>query len=385
MQFGSDGAFYLLTYGDGFFNANPDAGMYKFEYVKGKRAPQAQLNADVTNGQAPLTVHFNSDGTRDPDPGDSITYAWDFDNNGTVDSVDPNPTYIYTANGVYTAKLTVTDSSGKTDIKTTQITVGNTAPKITITTPAEGGFFDWGDKIPFTVTVQDAEDGAGDCSKVEVTFVLLHDDHGHGEQNLIGCSGTLQTLAEDINHGGHLAGGISVSYTDKGSGGQPALTTIQQTVVQAKKHEGELMTSRSGTASATSYLGSPSYASSLDPGDWVAVNRKVDLRNINQISLNVASCGTTVDAPAGSLELRLDSPTGPLLKAVDVKVTNNSEYCAYVPTFKTLTVPVTDPGGAHTLYLVPKAVDGGLAKDLFLIDWIQFDGNGIGTLKEETK
>ena len=39
MQFGADGAFYLLTYGDGFFAANADAGMYKWEYVKGQRAP----------------------------------------------------------------------------------------------------------------------------------------------------------------------------------------------------------------------------------------------------------------------------------------------------------------------------------------------------------
>ena len=40
MQFGADGAFYLLTYGDGFFAANADAGMYKWEYVKGQRAPE---------------------------------------------------------------------------------------------------------------------------------------------------------------------------------------------------------------------------------------------------------------------------------------------------------------------------------------------------------
>ena len=50
LQFGADGAFYLLTYGDGFFAANPDAGMYKWEYVKGQRAPQAVLTASVTNG-----------------------------------------------------------------------------------------------------------------------------------------------------------------------------------------------------------------------------------------------------------------------------------------------------------------------------------------------
>ena len=32
--------FYLLTYGDGFFNINQDAGMYKWQYVKGTRAPE---------------------------------------------------------------------------------------------------------------------------------------------------------------------------------------------------------------------------------------------------------------------------------------------------------------------------------------------------------
>ena len=39
MEFGPDGTFYLLTYGDGFFAINPDAGMMRWEYVKGQRAP----------------------------------------------------------------------------------------------------------------------------------------------------------------------------------------------------------------------------------------------------------------------------------------------------------------------------------------------------------
>jgi PKD repeat protein/type 1 glutamine amidotransferase len=379
MQFGPDGAFYLLSYGDGFFNQNPDAGLYKFEYVGGKRAPQAAIGATPTDGKAPLTVHFSSEGSRDPDPGDSIAFAWDFDDDGTVDSIDPNPTHVYAANGVYTAKLTVTDSSDKSDSKSTVITVGNTAPVITISAPAEGGFFDWGQRIAYTVSVTDAEDGAGDCSKVDVTFVLLHDTHGHGEQNVTGCSGTLQTLAEDASHGGQLAGGISVSYTDKGAGGQPPLTTVTQTVVQAKRHEAELMTERSGTSAATSYFGTPTYASSLDPGDWLAVNRKVDLRNMTSISVDVAACGTTVGAPAGVLELRLDSPAGALVKSFDVKVTDAGQYCSFVPTLQTLTVNVTDPGGGHQLYLVPKAAAGGPNRDLFYVNWVQFNGAGIGS------
>ena len=117
-QFGADGNYYLLTYGDGFFTANPDAGLYRFEYVAGPQRPQAVLNADPTSGTAPLTVQFSSAGSRDPDEGDSIRFEWDFDGNGTVDSIDPNPTHTYTANGVYTARLTVTDAAGKSDSKT---------------------------------------------------------------------------------------------------------------------------------------------------------------------------------------------------------------------------------------------------------------------------
>ena len=113
MEFGPDGTFYLLTYGDGFFAINPDAGMMRWEYVKGQRAPVAVLTASRTDGPVPLTVNFSSAGSNDADPGDSIRFEWDFDGNGTVDSVEPNPTHTYTTRGRYTAKLTVIDSSGK--------------------------------------------------------------------------------------------------------------------------------------------------------------------------------------------------------------------------------------------------------------------------------
>ena len=123
---------------------------------------------------------------------------------------------MYAQNGVYTARLTVTDSSGKTATQTTTITVGNTAPVLTLSSPVNGDFFAWGDDVPFTVTGTDAEDGPIDCSRVTVTFVLVHDQHGHGEDSATGCTGTLPTDPDDASHGGYIAGGISVSYTDPG-------------------------------------------------------------------------------------------------------------------------------------------------------------------------
>jgi cytochrome c len=133
MRWGPDGNFYLLSYGDGFFRPNPDALLVKFSYVKGTRAPTAKLTA-TPSGQAPLTVNFSSDGSADPDPGESIRFDWDLDGNGTIDSTDPDPAFTYAANGVYTARLTVTDSSGKTATANTTITVGDTAPEVRPTT-----------------------------------------------------------------------------------------------------------------------------------------------------------------------------------------------------------------------------------------------------------
>ena len=68
---------------------------------------------------APLTVQFTDESTS------VITsWQWDFDNNGTVDSVEQNPSYTYTGTGRYTVKLTVTGPGGTDDeIKTDYIRV----------------------------------------------------------------------------------------------------------------------------------------------------------------------------------------------------------------------------------------------------------------------
>ncbi|MBY8873762.1 ThuA domain-containing protein [Micromonospora sp. PLK6-60] len=375
MRWGADGNFYLLTYGDGFFNINPDAAMVKFSYVKGLRAPSAVLNATPTNGRAPLTVAFSSEGSKDPDPADSISFAWDFDGNGTTDSVDPNPTFTYTTNGVYTARLTVTDSSGKSASANTTITVGNTAPTVTVNTPLEGGFFQWGDDIPFSVTVTDPEDGPVDCGKVEVTFVLGHDSHGHGEANMFGCSGVLPTEADNASHGGYIYGVISASYTDKGANGQPALTTVGQQIIQDKRQEVEFAQEQSGTTVATSGdVGGGQQRGSLDPGDWIAINNKVNLKNMQSVTLRTSGgSAATAGQPRFGVEFRLDSPTGPLLTTATVNATTGNTA------FTSTNAPLTDPGGSRKLYLVFTTVPGGPASGFGNLNWVHFNGQGIGT------
>ncbi|HEY6891103.1 MAG TPA: ThuA domain-containing protein [Solirubrobacter sp.] len=384
MQFGADGAFYLLTYGDGFFAANPDAGMYKWEYVKGQRAPSAVLTADKTDGPAPLTVQFSSAGTTDADPGDALTYAWDFNGDGTTDSTAQNASYTYTATGVYTAKLTVKDSSGAQDVKTTVITVGNTSPVITITIPTDGDFFEWGQRIPYRVTVTDAEDASIDCSKVKTTFVLIHDQHGHGEDEKLGCSGWLDTLAEDAAHGGYIAGGVSVEYTDKGGAGStPPLTTVKQHVVQIKRQQAEYVQQESGTTVAAVPAGEADpgggqVRSSLDPGDWIALNRSYNLQNMDK-KITFRFGGGSATNPAGAdraaVEIRTGSPTGPIVQTVTLKSTSNANNNTY--TSQTFDLNYS---GTQRLFFVFRAVAGAgaPANGFGNLSWIEFSGAGVG-------
>ncbi|MBD3244401.1 MAG: PKD domain-containing protein [Candidatus Moranbacteria bacterium] len=79
----------------------------------------AQFNANQTSGRAPLTVQFT-----DQSFNNALTWSWDFDNDGVVDSNHQNPVYIYNSPGIYSVKLVVTDSnSSDSELKTGYIEV----------------------------------------------------------------------------------------------------------------------------------------------------------------------------------------------------------------------------------------------------------------------
>ena len=236
MEFGPDGALYVLEYGDGFFAENPDAQLSRIDYVGGgNRSPLPVVSADPTAGADPLTVSFSSDGTTDPD-GDKVRYQWDFEGDGTFDSEVRNPSHTYTEPGVYRATLTVTDVGGKgrgrhasADV---DIVVGNQVPQVTLLAPTEGQPFQFGDTVAFEVQVTD--DQAVDCGRVTVTYVLGHDTHGHPQTTATGCTGTIETTVPE----GHdpaeddLNAVFVAEYTDAGTGDLPALTGSDQVVLE---------------------------------------------------------------------------------------------------------------------------------------------------------
>ena len=213
MEFGPDGALYVLEYGDGFFSENPEAQLARIDYVRGNFTPVPRMAAEPTiSPDAPLTVTFSSEGTSDPD-GDPITYAWDFDADGTVDSTEPNPTFTYEETGVFEPTLKVTDRTGRSASASTRIIVGNTPPAVEFVRPVPGQPFSFGQQVEFEVRVTD--NSPVDCSRVTVVYVLGHDQHGHPLSATSGCSGTIQTFV-DSGHAGaeNLSAVFVATYTD---------------------------------------------------------------------------------------------------------------------------------------------------------------------------
>ncbi|WFE29746.1 ThuA domain-containing protein [Solwaraspora sp. WMMD791] len=368
MEIGPDGTLYVLDYGDGFFRANPDASLYQIRYVKGTRGPVAELTASATSGQAPLTVQFSSEGSRTPEVGASISYAWDFNGDGTTDSTDPDASYTYTSNGVYYAQLTVTDTNGKQATLSRTITVGNTAPTVVVNTPLSGSFFNWGDTVPYTVTVTDPEDGTIDCSRLEVTFVLGHDEHGHPQTTTTGCTGNLPTPADGADHAGsYLFGGISASYTDLGAGGQPALTAVGQATIQLYQQQAEFAPVKQGVSvSNTSDTGGGQQVSGITNGGHIAFD-PINLGGIDTVTLRHAGGSTaTAGTPRAVVELRVDAPDGPLVASTTLNATTGTNAWASTD------VAVDHPAGTHRLYLVFRSVEGGPTFNMFNLNWVQF-------------
>jgi cytochrome c len=357
-KFGPEGSMYVLDWGGGFGRDNPDSGLYRIDYVSGSRSPTAVATATPDSGQAPLQVRL--DGARSTDPErEQLTYAWDFTGDGTVDSTEPAPSHTYADNGVYNARLTVTDPHGKTGTTTVPITVGNTRPVVDFRLPPNGGFFNFGDTISWDVSVTDAEDSQIADADIVIQPALGHDDHPHPADPMHGRTGSVTTSlggghGEDMN----VFYVIDGRYTDKGgAGGIPALTGSDTTLLFPKQREAEFFdASENVTVGASRDVEGHGNAITGQHGAWASYN-PVHLSNVDDLVLRVSA------GSQGTIELRRDAPNGPLLGTAQVPATSGGQYTD-------VRVDVSDPGQTFTLYAVfPGAGERRL-------NFIEADGKG---------
>ena len=158
MEFGPDGALYLLEYGTGWFTQNLDARLSRIDYVRGNRQPVARIEADSTVGATPLAVRFSGAPSEDFD-GDSLQYAWSFDGTGEVQSTEKEPTFTFEEPGLYKPTVTVTDPDGQTSTASVEVIAGNAVPELALEFSGNRTFFWDGAPLQYAVDVADAEDG----------------------------------------------------------------------------------------------------------------------------------------------------------------------------------------------------------------------------------
>lgn len=87
--------------------------------------PVSRWNFDPDNEHSGTTVSFDGRNSYDPN-GITVSYAWDFDGNGTTDATTEQANHVYDSSGSYSASLTVTDVDGNidTETKTVMVTLG---------------------------------------------------------------------------------------------------------------------------------------------------------------------------------------------------------------------------------------------------------------------
>ncbi|MEN2281108.1 PQQ-dependent sugar dehydrogenase [Algoriphagus sp. SE2] len=171
MQYGPDGALYVLEYGTFWRSQNDDSGLYRIEFAAGNRKPSVKISADKQSGTAPLEVRFSSEGTVDVDEGDQLTYQWDFD--GEASSSEKNPTFKFEKAGEYTTTLTVTDQSGASTAESIDILVGNEAPTVSIDWGANKSFYFGNETVMYEVRVSDKEDTSISDSDINFSIDYL--------------------------------------------------------------------------------------------------------------------------------------------------------------------------------------------------------------------
>src|SRR5690606_23611467 len=245
MEFGPDGALYVLDYGLSWFQGDEHSALYRIENAEDGFSPIAEVRADKTSGAAGLKVRFTAT-AKDADSTD-LTYSWDFGDGTKGEGL--TPTHKYKKTGTYSATFTAKDPEGNTGNASVRIVVGNTEPTVQIDVPGNGSLAASGEPVPFKVTVTDPEEKV-DCSQVKVVYSLGHDSHAHELTSETGCEGTLNPPPGDGGHdpNANIYGVVGAAYTDGGANGQEALTGTARTVLQPLHRQAEHFSTQQGVS-----------------------------------------------------------------------------------------------------------------------------------------
>ncbi|MDQ6682344.1 MAG: PKD domain-containing protein, partial [Chloroflexota bacterium] len=183
-------------------------------------------------GAAPLTVQFDASSSGSSDPSAVLSFAWDFTDDGTIDSTAASPTFTYTTPGIYTARLTISDGSRTTSDSVAIDARGNQAPVPVIDAPSKTTTWAVGQALSFSGHATDAEDGTLGAASLQWSLALSHcpsNCHSHYIQAWAGVSSG-SFAAPDHQYPSYLV--LTLTATD--SAGVSASTSIRLSPRTAK-------------------------------------------------------------------------------------------------------------------------------------------------------
>jgi uncharacterized delta-60 repeat protein len=173
--------------------------------------PTADFSGNPTSGDKPLEVTFTDQSIP---VGEIDSWSWDFDNNGTIDSNEENPTYIYNNTGIYTIKLLVAGPNGMDqERKVNYITINDPVPI------ADFYAFPTSGSEPLQVHFTDTSWPTGDMQSWSWDF----DDDG-----------TIDSILQNPFYTYNSAGTYTVTLTVTSPGGTDAETKTDYIHVEAQ-------------------------------------------------------------------------------------------------------------------------------------------------------
>ncbi len=161
-------------------------------HVDAAGPPVANFTATPSD-TPPRTVSFT-----DTSSGGPTSWAWDFQNDGTVDSTAQNPTFTYPVAGQYTVKLTVSNAGGPSSKSTTLTVSDPPAPTANFTSGAAAS-------PPLTVNFTDTSTGAPTSWAWDFDNDTVTDSTTRNPQHTFAAAGTYPVTLTATNAFGSTA------------------------------------------------------------------------------------------------------------------------------------------------------------------------------------
>jgi uncharacterized repeat protein (TIGR01451 family) len=221
LELGPDGMIYYVDF--------EGHGIHRLRFLGSNTPPAAIATATPSSGPPPLAVQLDASQSSDPDQGQTLSYSWDVDGDGTFgEATGVAPSWTYQSAGTFQVRVRVSDSAGaSTTSAPVTVTVGtpNTAPTAIIEAPTTSDTWIVGSQLAFSGRGTDTEDGTIPATSMHWDIVQQHCPSA--------CHPHTVTSVDDVASGTFVAPDheyptfIDVTLTVTDSAGVSASTTVR--------------------------------------------------------------------------------------------------------------------------------------------------------------